>query len=571
MRILIIILISSFLFSAQYSIIAFSTKNFNLKAAKLFIKRFPNGIVKQYTRFVEYKIEPFNSYKEAKEFLKKVKKYYKYPLIIKYNPNLGKILYPYKINKQQKIVNKNNTKMLIHCKNECGCIKTKKYNWEINKTKIINKINIKIKKYLEVKNLEKNKTSGNVSISKNTKVNENNKSKYYDFYCKFPSTTNILYYIDLYGNLYKGQKNEYQKKGDNENIKFGLMYERYFFDNWKFFTDDRIILSRKNISGNKSNNIYLDVNELYFRSYCLMCNYLDILIGRKKTKDFKSWWFDNSLDEVKLFNENSLLTFEIIGATRINNNIITNENSSKANIKNSGYLISHINYEFYYKNNAGIYYIYEDANPKDTFNKQRGNYIGVYAHGEKSKIKYWLNIGYANGKRDYLNYSKKFNGYGLDVGGIYFINYKNGLGVNFAYGQNKFTQPLIATNYSNFLQRNINFHYYGMIFNPILENINIFSLYWIYNINNFETLIALLNSYQQNKKSINNYNTTYLFETNGKSKHLGEEFNIIYQYLNSKSDKFKLGLGYFIGGNAYDYLENKNAYRIFLNYRHYWK
>jgi len=584
-KILFIIFLISFMFAKEYSIIAFSTKTFDIKAAKLFIKRFPNGIVKKYTKFVEYKIEPFKSYKEAKKYLFKVKKYYKYPLIVRYNPNLGIVLFPknnkrnyfntnhknkYKINKLAKI-QKNASKVdksyLVHCKNECECIKNIVYNWEINKTKIIKNINVKVKKYLEINN------SNQIVFfnqEKNISSNENNFSSL-NFGCKFPSTSSLIYYIDLYGNYFKGQKYNFQKDGYLGNLKLGFMYEKYFWDNWKFYTDDRIIFSRKKINNIHTSVVYFDINELYLRSYCLICNYLDILLGRKKTKDYKSWWFDNYLDEIKLFHENDLVTFDIIGATRINNNIVTNENSFKYKLKNSGYLISNINYQFYYKNNLGVYYIYEDAKPRDIINKQRMHYLGFYVNGVKGNIKYWGNLGYSNGKRHYINYSKNFNGYGLDIGGIYFIDNTNGVGINFAYGQNKYTQPLIATNYSDILSKNFNFYYYGMIFNPTVENINILSFYWLYNINFYKKIIALLSLYNQVKAKKLNYSSTYLFDTNGNKKDLGEELNIIYQYLKTKENKLRVGFGYFIGNGAYDYLKNKNVFRIFINYRHYWK
>ena len=583
-KLIFIIFSLNVIFAKEYSIIAFSTKKFDIKSAKLFIKRFPNGVIKKYTKFVEYKIEPFKSYDEAKEFLYKVKKYYKYPLIVRYNPNIGKVLYPkrnnkyiiFNINYQNKVnrsslIQKNESKIdksyLVHCKNKCGCIKNKTYNWEINKTKIIKNINVKVKKYLEINN---SKQIVYFNKRKNVFLDENNISKL-NLGCRYPSSSSLIYYIDLYGNYFKGQKYTYQKDGYLGNLKLGLMYEKYFLDNWKFYTDDRIIFSRKKINSHYTSVLYFDVNELYLRSYCVMCNYLDILIGRKKTKDYKSWWFNNYLDEIKLFSENDLVTFNIIGATRINNNIITNENSSKYKIKNSGYLITNINYQFYYKNNLGFYYIYEDAKPRDVINKQRMHYLGIYVNGIKGNIKYWGNLGYSNGKRNYINYSKNFDGYGLDIGGIYFINHKNGLGLNFAYAQDKFTQPLIANNYSDILSKNFNFYYYGMVFNPTVENINILSLYWLYKINNFKKFITLLSFYNQVKAKKEDYNPTYLFYTNGNNKNLGKEINIIYQYLKTRDNKLRIGFGYFIGNKAYDHLKNKNAFRVFINYRHYWK
>ena len=63
-------------------ILVFSTKVVYPKDKKAFLKRFPMGIIKKYSRYYEFKLDSFKTYKEASKKLHKVKKYYKDAFII---------------------------------------------------------------------------------------------------------------------------------------------------------------------------------------------------------------------------------------------------------------------------------------------------------------------------------------------------------------------------------------------------------------------------------------------------------------------------------------------------------
>jgi hypothetical protein len=553
-KVVLLILVFSALFAKEYSIIAFSTKKFDKKAAELFIKRFPQGIVKKYSRFVEYKIEPFKSYKEAKEFLKKVKKYYKYPLIVPYRPNLGVVIFPKKTKNKKtahlfkKVTSlpkkatsiKTSTSGLVFCKTECGCVKSR-YKWEVNKTKILKDINVSVKHYLGNEN--------NITVlseSNNTEIN---------ITCR-PSMSDYIFYVDLYGNVYNGQKDLY---GDSENVKLGFIYEKYFSNFWKFYTDDRIILSRKNNSGDVSNDLYLDINELYLRSFCFNNDLTDILIGRKKTKDFRSWWYDMPLDEIKLFSENYLLTYELIFATRLNDKTFIAD-SLKSNIKYSRFLIFHTNYEYFYKNNVDFYYMYESLHPKTI--KRKAYFLGLRAYGDYKNLFYWADFGYSK------NIDTDKSGIGLDIGIKAPVRSFYVAG-SFAFGSSNFIQPYISSNYSDFLQKSFSFKYYGNVLYPNLENLYISSFYVLKPLDENKTLIASFHNYRQDVLRKVTFNQNYFYPTNGKSKSIGNEIDVVYQFLKTRFKKLKIGGGYFFGGNAFS--GRKNAYRFFVSYRYYWK
>ena len=80
-----ILLIAQLLNAKEYGILVYTAKVVYQKNRDLFIKRFPNGIVKKYGKYYEFKVEPFYDYKSAKKELQRVKKYYNDAFIININ------------------------------------------------------------------------------------------------------------------------------------------------------------------------------------------------------------------------------------------------------------------------------------------------------------------------------------------------------------------------------------------------------------------------------------------------------------------------------------------------------
>jgi len=83
LRLLIIVCLLLLSSPAKEScILVFSTKVVYQKDKNLFLKRFPNGIIKKYDKYYEFKLDSFQTYSQAKRKLKKVKKFYKDAFII---------------------------------------------------------------------------------------------------------------------------------------------------------------------------------------------------------------------------------------------------------------------------------------------------------------------------------------------------------------------------------------------------------------------------------------------------------------------------------------------------------
>ena len=80
--IFVFFLFAQFVVAKEYSIVLFSAKVLHYKDKKLFLKRFPEGKIKKYGKYYEFKIGPFKSFTLAKEHLKKAKKFYHDAFII---------------------------------------------------------------------------------------------------------------------------------------------------------------------------------------------------------------------------------------------------------------------------------------------------------------------------------------------------------------------------------------------------------------------------------------------------------------------------------------------------------
>jgi hypothetical protein len=78
----VIILISTQLYAIESCILVFSTKVVYPTDKKFFISKFPNGIIKKYDKYYEFKLNSFESYQKASQELKIIKKYYKDAFII---------------------------------------------------------------------------------------------------------------------------------------------------------------------------------------------------------------------------------------------------------------------------------------------------------------------------------------------------------------------------------------------------------------------------------------------------------------------------------------------------------
>ncbi|MCF6174010.1 MAG: TolC family protein [Campylobacteraceae bacterium] len=79
---MVLIFLLNTLYAKESCILVFSTKVVYPKDKNVFLKRFPKGKIKKYSKYYEFKLDSFKSRKEASKKLQNVRKYYKDAFII---------------------------------------------------------------------------------------------------------------------------------------------------------------------------------------------------------------------------------------------------------------------------------------------------------------------------------------------------------------------------------------------------------------------------------------------------------------------------------------------------------
>ncbi len=283
------LIITSLLFLSLHAkescILAFSTKVIYQKDKKIFLKRFPNGIIKKYGKYYEFKIESFQTYEHALSELKKINKFYKDAFII----NCQKvIILNSPVLKQLKL--KTN-------KHKTGSIKTLKNILFVDRLKKLKKTQpISLREAtLSSKGYHLPLTSLKVSkIDNRPKLNEPNILKPYEIpklskrdKTQIYDNLNFKRYIDvLFESNDKAHEIFYQKKIDY--ILSEIKKDKYNFDvyaNGYLITGSSISAqsgNTPNINGDYTGaGVSLHANKiLYDGGYGLVNNAYDILYKR---------------------------------------------------------------------------------------------------------------------------------------------------------------------------------------------------------------------------------------------------------------------------------------------------
>jgi len=563
--VLLFLLLLNSLYGKYYSLQFFTSKG--EKSAYNFKTRFCNKKCFIYITDRGYYTVREGIFKSRKEAYKYAKKHYSKDFVIvpldirklhikKQNTKLSKISL---INIQSNKQCKSKEKYLTPCRYKI-CNTNKNFPWEINLSSI--KVNPKVPVYYSYSISEKNLTL----------TKEYNKSQ------KFIANKILRCYIDLYAKATKGQKPVNKKRIYDLRLltKFGLQYGFDFYENYHFFTDDRILMYLENYSKNTKihKGVYLDINELYINSYNLNYNMLNFVIGRKIIKDYNSIFYNSSLDLVGFYNLHDLLLYEIYFGTRFNNlQLSDNYNQFKLNIKNIKFLIAKASYEYAFEKYINLLYLYENSYHTSTSEKRKGNWFSIRFHNnilrKADKLLLYGNISYLNGRKKLQgNSSGK-----LFLAGFMYEPQKwdnKGIGVSIVHADDRFFQPYISNNKSDFLSKNLSFRYFGFFLDPELSNINILNLYFKYKKSPFSTYMLSLHKYYKDNKNKRIYSSRFTVNTDNK-KDIGNEIDIFYKYNNELNDYWFFGFSYFLGGDAFKKTTDiKDGFSVKVNYRHYW-
>jgi hypothetical protein len=347
------------------------------------------------------------------------------------------------------------------------------------------------------------------------------------------------------------------------------MYECYFGDLWRFYTDDRLVF--EDVDGAK--DLFLEVNELYLQNF--HANNTVAVVGRKKIKDRRSWWYNAPLDLAGFELKRGLMRVRGYFGGRLDRRVVEDESDAWSSLNGVRFGLVHGVYEYRYNRFWEMIALYERSEPEYPLPDVRrafwvgGRYVGVYER--KSGVqKAWLDLGVVRGRGG----GEAFGGVGVDVG----LRHEP-LGSPWAFvGQvaygsggesGHYTQPRIAYRRSRFYDENLSIRYYGELLDPDLNNIFIAAVRGFYHADRGTYMFGLYRYWQQQPR-VAYFESNGFYPASGKSKDIGTEIDFLYRY-ESERYHFKAGVSYFAGGGAFGYLDEPDAYKITFSVRYFWR
>ncbi len=352
-------------------------------------------------------------------------------------------------------------------------------------------------------------------------------------------------------------------------LLLGWQYMRELSEHWFFKMEPRVGLKYSDINHNKGTDFNLDLREFYVMSHDLNDNYLNFLIGRKILNDGRAWYYNSSVDTIGFFNSDDLLLYDIYFGGRFNNEKTFTENDNSYGLKDTKFLIAHLKYEYFIRHFIEGFFLLEHTKDLRTL-----RWYGIRADGNKkfsnSSLKYWADFALLRG-----NFNQKITANGLDLGAMYNKDTSPYIfGASFARGsgskdgRHNFYMPYL-TNAKHKLNKIPSFRYYGEFLNPDLSNLQIISLYGNYDFKNGNTLSLAIHNYNQIKASKVLRATDMVLTPNGKSKDIGNEFDLIWYFNRPNLKHYKVVFSYFRGGSAFDDADIKEAFYVYFIYRYY--
>ena len=352
--------------------------------------------------------------------------------------------------------------------------------------------------------------------------------------------------------------------------RVGVRYRKNLNEDLFLDADFRAVYEYINYQKKSQTNTYLEIKRLSLETQNILDTSISAKIGRMTFKDKRTWWYDNELDVLKLFHNETILSWDFSAGGRISDERAT-ASENRVGLKDYIYVIAHLDYQYYYKHHFETFSMYENNNKQTKL-----AWLGFSLNGDLSnEVRYWSNLAYVKGKIQISNDS--IQGLGLDLGSIYKTN-NYGFGFSYAYGQGSnangskklFLQPAIS-NYKDYMIGNTRYRYYGELLDPQLSNMQIISLYGGFKIYTKTWLEVNLHKYMQNKASQEFRSSSLITKTNAVSKDIGQEIDFILGRNVHKKNKLQFIISKFFAGNAFENVaEKKDSYRAIIDFKLYW-
>lgn len=293
---------------------------------------------------------------------------------------------------------------------------------------------------------------------------------------------------------------------------------------------------------------------------------LRLQIGRQRFKDKREWIYDEKLDAVRLFYEKDRLELQF----SYSSNILDPEDSEDK-VKN---LIFYGIYPIWKKDMLAAYIV--DRRGDDPYFHLTS--MGVSLNGKSLKNqRYWLEAASVFGSEK----AKTVRGYGFDLGWItrFKTPFRPAVTVGYAFGSGdsnpddqkdkNFRQTGLQDNQSK-LRGVAKVKQYGELFEPELSNLMVGTLGFGFRPVKKSSIDIVYHHYQQiwiYEEGNNDLRDVGIKEDpNGKSRHLGDEIDLIAGWKATRNLKLELIAAFFIPGPAFSGTDNAFLGKIKMSF-----
>ncbi len=275
---------------------------------------------------------------------------------------------------------------------------------------------------------------------------------------------------------------------------------------------------------------------------------LRVRLGRQRVKDEREWLIDDTLDGVSLrYRQRSLrLEAGIWRERAFLENLLAPEMAKKVDYDWIGLrFIEHKDQQY------NVYVFRRFDRRKD----DRAIWKGVQVLGEWEDLDYWLDLATVSGSRR----NRPISGIGFDVGGVYRLHKKPRIYAigSLAYGSGDpddvdlgFRQSGRQDNTTK-LGGVTRMEYYGEVLDPDLANLWVFTVGVGTRPTRRFSINFVWHLYRQDQALDELRDSDIDARPNGRSRQIGQGFDVILGYKKKRRFKLEAGIGYFFPGAAF--------------------
>jgi hypothetical protein len=303
----------------------------------------------------------------------------------------------------------------------------------------------------------------------------------------------------------------------------------------------------------------------------LFAGHLGLQIGRQDFDDTREWLYDANLDAVRLFLNFARFRLELA----VTEQFFTKVEAAEDDVVN---VIGYASYKVAQQTFIDAYVFLRHDHSRRAEAEDRDDsapiWLGIRSYGRlfDKRVRYWLDVAYLTGKSIDVDEQEghvevtthTLSAYAIDVGVTYvFVGTRwepsITLGVAFGSGDanpnngvdRQFRQTGLQDNEDKFNGVQ-NFQYYGALVDPELSNLWIFTAGVGIKLTDNSSFDLIFHHYLQVERATRLWDTNLEVRPNGKKRHLGNEFDLVFGWILNRRFEVQLDVAAFLPGRAFD-------------------